>query len=120
MVALLDIPAEMFVVRLRVALTHTDLAAVQLVREVSPVLLAVAEQLGLQAEAVLTAWPDCERTELQTLLFSSPPAVSHSVTEPGPGHTASALGTGEEVAARRLLSPPSITVKHGRHFPLLH
>ena len=80
MVALLDIPAEMFVVRLRVALTHTDLAAVQLVREVSAVLLAVAEQLGLQAEAVLTAWPDCERTELQTLLFSSPPAGSSVLT----------------------------------------
>ena len=95
LVALVDIPAEMFVVRLRrearvtVALVapgpaHTDLAAgggtagvltaVQLVREVSAVILAVAEQLGLQAEAVLTAWPDCERTELQTLLFSSPPA----------------------------------------------
>ena len=159
MVALLDIPAEMFVVRLRrearvtVALVapgpaHTDLAAgggtagvltaVQLVREVSTVVLAVAEQLGLQAEAVLTA--ELSRVTAPGLaglredgvadrpvLVTSSRAVSHSVTELGPGHTAPALGTGEEVAgtgevvaARGLLTPVtavvvSVTVKHGQH-----
>ena len=98
LVALLDIPAEMFVVRLRVALTHTDLTAV------------TARQRSLR----------------------SPPGRCRAARAPGRGRSYSLAGLREDgvadppvlVTSGRQLGGSSvlvsITVKHGRHFPLLH